>query len=223
MPPAARDDMSLPQLSAVDLLAAGKSDTETAAVLGLHRVSVTRWRLYSPGFRAALAERRAAVWGAAADRLRVLLPRAVDVLAEVLADPAAPNRTAVALAVLKLAGPLPLAPADPPDADEIVRQVVEREREELRDRDDDTDADLGLPGYAAHTAAVRTRFAQLAGPADPPHAGPSGDPAAPHPAGSTPRSGGEGVEKFRPPAPDRRGSRARAVKGFGQARESDPA
>jgi hypothetical protein len=31
---------------------------------------VTRWRLYSPEFRAALANQRAVIWGAAADRLR---------------------------------------------------------------------------------------------------------------------------------------------------------
>lgn len=170
MPPAAHDELSLTQLNAVDLLAGGKNDTETAAALGLHRVSVTRWRRYSPAFRAALAERRAAVWGAAADRLRALLPRAVDALAAALDDPDAPNRVAVAVAVLKLAGPLPLAPADPPDPDEVVRQVVEQERELARDRDDDTDQYFGLPSHAAHTAAVRKRLARLAGPADPPPA-----------------------------------------------------
>lgn len=99
VPPAARDDLSLPRLSAVDLLAAGKSDTETAAAFGLHRVCASRRRLYSPGFRAALAVWRAAAWGAVADRLRAPLPRAVDAVAGVLADPAASNRTAVALAV----------------------------------------------------------------------------------------------------------------------------
>src|SRR3954471_10045894 len=76
--------LTLPQQSAVDLLAGGKNDTETADALQLNRVTVTRWRLYSPEFRAALADRRAAVWGASADRLRALLLKALGVLADAL-------------------------------------------------------------------------------------------------------------------------------------------
>ena len=48
--------LTLAQQNAVDLLAAGKNDTETADALKLNRVTVTRWRLYSPEFRAALAD-----------------------------------------------------------------------------------------------------------------------------------------------------------------------
>ena len=95
-------------------------------VLGtLHEIpsclSVTRWRLHSPAFQAALAERLAAVWGAAADLLSAVLPTAVDALADALNDPDHPARTAVALAVLKLAGPLPVVPAGPTHPDEVVR------------------------------------------------------------------------------------------------------
>ena len=53
------EGLTLAQQNAVDLLAAGKNDTETAELLKLTRVAVTRWRLYSPEFRAALAVRRA--------------------------------------------------------------------------------------------------------------------------------------------------------------------
>jgi hypothetical protein len=45
---------TLPQLNAVDLLAAGKTDTETAELLSLDRTTVTKWRLYDPVFQAAL-------------------------------------------------------------------------------------------------------------------------------------------------------------------------
>src|SRR6516162_7609839 len=83
---------TLPQLSAIDLLAAGKTDQEAADLLGLHRTTVTKWRLYDPVFQAALNQRRAEVWGAAADRLRSLIPKALDALAAALEDPAHPGR-----------------------------------------------------------------------------------------------------------------------------------
>ena len=117
------DGLTLPQQSAVDLLAAGKNDTETADALKLNRVTVTRWRLYSPEFRAALSVRRAEVWGAAADRLRALVPKALDALADALEH--ADDKVTVALAVLKLAGPLPVVPSDSIDPEEYVREQVE--------------------------------------------------------------------------------------------------
>jgi hypothetical protein len=97
------DGLTLNQQSAVDLLAGGKNDTEAAELLKLNRVTVTRWRLYSPEFRAALAMCRAEDWGAAADRLRSLVPKALGILADALDDTTA-DRVSVALAVLKLAG-----------------------------------------------------------------------------------------------------------------------
>lgn len=89
--------LTLTQQSAIDLLAAGKNDTETAEALGLNRVTVTRWRLYSPEFRAALAAQRAAIWGASADRLRALIPKALDALADALEEADEGDRVAVAL------------------------------------------------------------------------------------------------------------------------------
>ena len=73
------EGLTLDQQNAVDLIAAGATDTEAAAKMKLNRVTVTRWRCYSPTFRATLAVRRREVWGAAADRLRALLPKALDV------------------------------------------------------------------------------------------------------------------------------------------------
>src|SRR5262249_39704050 len=130
--------------------------------LNLHRVTVTRWRLYSPEFRAALAEQRAAVWGASADRLRALLPKALDALADALER--GDDKVTVALAVLKLAGPLPLVPTDPAEAEEYVRRQVDYERERVRNRSRVLDAAYDLPSPEAHDKAVRLRLARQAGP-----------------------------------------------------------
>ena len=50
--------LTVAQENAVDALAAGKKDAEVAALVGVNRVTVTRWRLYHPHFIAALNERR---------------------------------------------------------------------------------------------------------------------------------------------------------------------
>jgi hypothetical protein len=120
---------TLPQLSAIDLLAAGKTDQEAADLLNLHRTTVTKWRLYDPVFQAALNRRRAEVWGAAADRLRSLIPKALDALAAALEDPANPNRVKAAAELLRLAPPTGSALAiGPTDADQIVRGIVRERR-----------------------------------------------------------------------------------------------
>jgi hypothetical protein len=100
------------QFTAIDLLANGWTDAATAEKLKVHRTTVARWRLHSEPFRAELAARRANLWGASADQLRSLLPRALAVLSGALNEPY--TRVDVALALLKLARGLPLAP-DPAD------------------------------------------------------------------------------------------------------------
>jgi hypothetical protein len=119
---------TLPQLSAIDLLSAGKTDQETADLLKLHRTTVSKWRLYDPVFQAALNRRRAEVWGAAADRLRSLIPKALDALAEML-DTIGPQRLKAAVELVRLVPPTGSAMAiGPTDADEIVREVVRHRR-----------------------------------------------------------------------------------------------
>src|SRR5262249_47091113 len=154
--------LTLAQQSAVDLLAAGRNDTEAAAALNLNRVTVTRWRLYSPEFRAALAYQRTAIWGVSADRLRGLLPKALDTLAAAL-EADKEDRVQVALAVLKLAGPLPQLPTDPTDSEEYVRRQVEQERERVRETNDTLDAIRGLPSTEDHEITVRKRLVRLTG------------------------------------------------------------
>ena len=119
--------LTLPQQNAVDLLAAGKNDTETALALGLHRVTVTRWRLYDPLFQTALNRRRAELWGRACDRLRSLVPKALTALDRALESSCLTEQMKAAAVVLRLAQ-LPPAGAGigPTDAEEAEEDLAER-------------------------------------------------------------------------------------------------
>jgi hypothetical protein len=81
---------------------AGRTDAQTAACVGVHRVTVTRWRLSHPVFRsavlaahesdyAAAAAARQTLYRAALDRLKREVdddgPRAVQVALAIVADP----------------------------------------------------------------------------------------------------------------------------------------
>src|SRR5262249_30387468 len=108
--------LTLAQQNAVDLLATGKTDTEAAESLSLNRVTLTRWRLYDPVFQAALNERRAEVWGAGLERLRSLIPRALDVLAEAIENGNMSAKLKAArtiLGLVELPSPVPSGPTSP--------------------------------------------------------------------------------------------------------------
>jgi hypothetical protein len=70
------------QQVAVELIALGKTDSTVAAMVAVHPKTVTKWRLYHPGFRAEVARRQHEVWGAAGERLRRMLEKALDTIAE---------------------------------------------------------------------------------------------------------------------------------------------
>jgi hypothetical protein len=152
--------LTLPQQSAIDLLAIGKTDTETAEVLGLSRVTVSKWRLYDPTFQAALNRRRAEVWGAGCDRLRALVPKALDALADELDNRNNPNCLKAAVEVLKLAQlPSKAAGIGSTDTEEIVRGIVLTRRGRARGRlDDFVDDDKGLPPFDKH---IRDTWSEL--------------------------------------------------------------
>jgi hypothetical protein len=97
-----RRRLTVKQENAIDMLVMGGTDSEVAEGIGVHRVTVTRWRLYDPQFEAELNARRKAIWGSAVDRLRALLPRAIDALEAELDD--GRHRTRAAVSVLQLAG-----------------------------------------------------------------------------------------------------------------------
>ncbi len=116
-------ELSIEQQSAIDLLVLGKSDQETADAVGVHRVTVTKWRLYDALFQAELNKRRRDVFGAAADRLRALLPVAVEVLEDELSDTENRNRGQLALAIIKAAG-LSIGDIGSTDPDAIIERAA---------------------------------------------------------------------------------------------------
>ena len=67
------------QETAIDLILAGQSDREVTAVVNRSRQTICEWR-HNPVFVAALNTRRMEIWGHSVDRLRQLLPKAIDVL-----------------------------------------------------------------------------------------------------------------------------------------------
>jgi hypothetical protein len=156
--------LTLPQQSAIDLLASGKTDTEAAELLQLSRVTVTKWRLYSPTFQAALNQRRSAVWGAGVDRLRSLVSKALDALADELDNRDNPDRLKAAVEVLKLARlPSVYTGIGPTDPEELVREIVSARRNRARGPlDDILDDGKGLPRFANHMEDTWRELEELA-------------------------------------------------------------
>jgi hypothetical protein len=101
-PDTTRHALTIQQLNAIDLLATGKTDQETAEPVGVTRQTVNGWRNANPYFQAALNRRRQELWGVTVDQLRALLPRAVEVLGKELE--LGPGSARVALDILRLAG-----------------------------------------------------------------------------------------------------------------------
>ncbi len=104
-----KHDTTLPalndrQLAAIDALIAGATDEEAAEQSGAHRVTVTNWRNHNPVFRAALNARRAELWSTSLDRLRSMLPNALDRIERELTGSDTPQGLRVALKVLEIAG-----------------------------------------------------------------------------------------------------------------------
>ncbi len=128
-------ELSVEQRNAIDLLVTGKTDAETAAVVGVSRQTICGWRNHHPAFMAEMNARRQAIWGTAGDRLRALMPMALDTLeAALTADP--PDWRA-ASKVIQLAGldrdhnaKPTLGPASigPTDVDDVLDDHVRRRR-----------------------------------------------------------------------------------------------
>jgi len=118
--------LSIEQLNAIDLLVMGKSDREVAEAIGVHRTTVTGWRLYNPYFQAELNRRRKEVFGSAVDRFRSLLQKAMDAIEKSLDE----GDARVALGILKLAGigEMDIGIVGPDDPEEIIKR---RAREKI--------------------------------------------------------------------------------------------
>jgi len=93
--------LSNQQERAVDLLLRGQRDQEVADELGIHRITVSRWRLHHPLFRATLNQRRRLLRENTEDELRELEHAALGALRGDLLTPG-PTRTRVALELFRL-------------------------------------------------------------------------------------------------------------------------
>ncbi len=89
------------QARAVELVFAGQNQTQIATSVGVGRETISRWINHDAEFQAALNRRRLHLWESFEDRLRGLLPKALEVLESELEN--GEKRTQAALAVVKLA------------------------------------------------------------------------------------------------------------------------
>jgi len=94
--------LTVEQENAIDLLLTGATDRDVAEAVGVHRVTVTRWRNYDPHFQASLNRRRKEIWSSSTDRLRAMLPRALDRLERELEE--GPGGWRVAVSLLEMTG-----------------------------------------------------------------------------------------------------------------------
>ena len=118
------------QETAVDLLASGKTVTDTAAAVEVTRQTVSEWLNHHPGFQAALNSRRQELWVGMTDALRGLLPKALEVLKCAL-EGETPLPTAVH--VLKACGLYGIVtPLGPKEVEDAVLAKQERESERRR-------------------------------------------------------------------------------------------
>ena len=118
------------QESAVDLLSVGRSITEVAKEVGVSRQTISQWRNGHAGFQAAFNQRRRELWEAVSERLRTLVPAALDVVTAALAK----GDLRTALGVLKAAGPSGLAPPEGPIHPQDAESSIKEEKAARHDR-----------------------------------------------------------------------------------------
>lgn len=124
--------LSADQQTAIVMLAEGKADVEVCEALGIPRVTLARWRRFDVLFRAELNRSQQEAWADAADRLRALVPRAVDALSRALQS--GEQSAQVALAVLKAAGlKTPGRPDGATDAAGVLDELVRARRSDPMD------------------------------------------------------------------------------------------
>jgi hypothetical protein len=122
------DTLTPQQAAAADLLAFGATVTDAAATVEVSRQTVSEWLHHNAGFQAALHARQHELWQGNAERLRSLVPKALETLEGSLSDEK--QGVAAAVHVLKAAGLYGLsAPSGSIHVDEI--EGAERTRQML--------------------------------------------------------------------------------------------
>jgi hypothetical protein len=115
--------LSIKQQNAIDLLALEHCDLFVADKVGVARQTVNKWRLYHPQFKAELGRRREEIWAFSADKIRLLIPQAIDIVERSLDDPKNPDRLKLAVEILKQSGIFAtLKSRQLTDADDIINQ-----------------------------------------------------------------------------------------------------
>ncbi len=121
-------ELSTGQLNAVDVLVVGGTDVEAAQAAGVSRPTVWTWRNRNPYFQAELNRRRHEVWGASVERVRALIPTALDAIERELMG--GPDSYKAALKLLELAGmgAADYRPQGPTDARKILEEEARNRR-----------------------------------------------------------------------------------------------
>ena len=163
-------ELSTGQLNAVDVLVVGGTDADAAQAAGVSRPTVWTWRNRNPHFRAELNRRRQEVWGASVERVRALIPTALDAIERELMGGSDAYKAALKLLDLAGMGAADYRPHGPTDAARIAE-------DEARSRRADEYYSQGLDEYGAGPITeeeIRRTMADLSGdpdgrlPEDPP-------------------------------------------------------
>jgi transposase len=78
--------LSIEQRNAIDLLIVGKSDQEVADLVGVSRQTIHAWRTSHLRFRSELEQARGDLWRHAAERLRGMMAKALENIAQAIED-----------------------------------------------------------------------------------------------------------------------------------------
>lgn len=116
---------------AIELLLTGQNDRQVAEELGIHRVTVSRWRLYHPAFRAVLNQRRNLLVAGIQDKFRALVAAAFDTMLDIVRTPG-PDQTDVARDVFHRATAQGLSLGPSGETDPYM--IVEHEAKAKNDR-----------------------------------------------------------------------------------------
>ena len=100
-----QDDLTVQQEKAIQLLMLGGSDQSVADELEVARQTVNNWKHNDAAFAARLNDERQALWSTHREKLRSLVARAVEVLAEDMDTKFEPKlRQSAAIHILKAVG-----------------------------------------------------------------------------------------------------------------------
>lgn len=115
------ENLTPQQIRAIELLMAGGNVSDVAKELGIARQTVSKWLNQDAHFQAELNTRRYELWNGLTDRLRGLLPKALEVVENELQNSDdARLRMQAALSILKLAS-VEMPPTGKTDAAGIER------------------------------------------------------------------------------------------------------